>query len=223
MIPGFFAAGAVRSGGVEDPYWDSVVSLLRFNGDTTDESGLVWSQVATPSYASGRFGLAGEGNGSTAILEGPPNLLAAGEPFTVEGFVWLNEGSAGVFLIGQSRREGDGDQDMYVRSDRVEWRDLPRASYTTTALVSVPEVTWLHVAFVYDGSERRIYLDGEYIGGDSKGGWRPNTWGVRVLGGHNGSYGQSGSDGRLDELRITKGVARYTANFTPPAVPFPTQ
>jgi hypothetical protein len=40
-----------------------------------------------------------------------------------------------------------------------------------------------------------------------------------------GSYvaGTSSANGYLDDVRITKGYARYTSAFTPPTAPFPTR
>jgi hypothetical protein len=36
-----------------------------------------------------------------------------------------------------------------------------------------------------------------------------------------GQSGQPGVTGKIDEFRLTKGYARYSASFTPPAAPFP--
>lgn len=80
--------------------------------------------------------------------------------------------------------------------------------------------TWYHLAAVRSGSSVWVFLDGTQIGStitdtrDQNG----STWWVgRDFDTDRGLYGY------IDELRVTKGVARYTANFTPPTQTFPEQ
>ncbi len=74
--------------------------------------------------------------------------------------------------------------------------------------------TWQHHAIVRNAGVLTIYLDGYSIGSNA-------AWGVD-LGqsrpfyiGHNAASGQT-TTGYIEDLRVTKGLARYTANFTPP-------
>ena len=80
---------------------------------------------------------------------------------------------------------------------------------------------WHHVAWVRSGNILTAYLNGVQ---DFTASFSVNLGASRPLGigGSNTDTGKGASpfSGYIDDLRITKGVARYTANFTPPTAPF---
>jgi hypothetical protein len=82
--------------------------------------------------------------------------------------------------------------------------------------------TWYHIALCRSGTSTKLFLDGVQLGStytDS------NNY---VIGTNRPVFGANGSldspvgrvSGRYDEVRITKGVARYTSNFTAPTAAF---
>ena len=101
--------------------------------------------------------------------------------------------------------------------------------YTTAVLVTATVAnylnTWVHVAFTRSGSTNRLFINGNLENTATASDNFSNQ--VAVVGG--GRYGggvgsttiTNSFTGYIDDLRITKGVARYTSNFTPPTAAFP--
>jgi hypothetical protein len=90
-----------------------------------------------------------------------------------------------------------------------------------TSGVSVRDGAWHHIAVVRNGSAWTIYVDGTSRGtGTWAGTISDLAYGPYI--GADQYYGRAYT-GYIDDLRITKGVARYTANFTPPATALSTQ
>ena len=81
---------------------------------------------------------------------------------------------------------------------------------------TIPLNTWTHMAFVRNNGTLKIYMDGTEIASAST---SINVASTYVCVG--GDIGNLSVDGYIDDARITAGVARYTANFTPPTTPFP--
>lgn len=82
--------------------------------------------------------------------------------------------------------------------------------------------TWQHIALVRASGTTKLYINGTQSGSTYtdantylNGASRP------IIGVDGGNTSLQNYAGYIDDLRITKGVARYTANFTPPAGPFP--
>ena len=48
----------------------------------------------------------------------------------------------------------------------------------------------------------------------------PNVTGPLLIGRRNQSFWNCAHNGYLDEIRISKGIARWTGNFTPPTLPY---
>lgn len=82
--------------------------------------------------------------------------------------------------------------------------------------------TWYHIAVCRSGTNLRIFVDGTQLGS-------PTTDSTDITGDQKLHLGVLRNpsptqyfDGRLAAVRITKGVARYTENFTAPAEFYPT-
>ena len=73
--------------------------------------------------------------------------------------------------------------------------------------------TWHHVAIAREGSNIYFFVDGTKTSGSVSDTSNYDS-GTLVIGSR--YNGQNYLDGYIDDLRITKGIARYTSNFTPP-------
>lgn len=77
--------------------------------------------------------------------------------------------------------------------------------------------SWYHVAFVRSGNAHYLFLNGALEGSETKAHTMPSVNWCAIIG-----YGGAGGDtyrlnGWVSEARVSKGIARWTAAFSPPA------
>jgi hypothetical protein len=93
------------------------------------------------------------------------------------------------------------------------------SSIILTSTATITAGTWTHVAVTRSGTSTRLFVAGnlEATATDSTAFSQTENLSIGV-----DRSNTSGLNGYLDDIRITKGVARYTATFTPPTATFPT-
>ncbi len=230
---------AFRSRSLEDTSFNQVSLLMHFDGtngsttitDTSLSARTVTSTNATLSNTQSKFGgtslyLTG-GSSSYLTIPNSADLAVGGSDFTIEFWAYpldmtgparvLSYGEHGgslwpVFEIGVS----GGLIGLTVNYQNAN------TYQTLLSTVTLALSTWVHVAFVRSGNVFTIYLDGVARG--------TMTWANSVLATSQPMYiggylvfgvVNYGFNGYLDDFRFTKGVARYTANFSVPTARFP--
>ena len=92
---------------------------------------------------------------------------------------------------------------------------------TSTTSFSLSTSTWYHIAAVRNGSSFKIFVDGVERASTTNTSALYNATNAFTIGAESDGQ-QQAMNGYLDDLRITKGVARYSSSFTPPTSALPT-
>jgi hypothetical protein len=226
----------------KDSNYSSVSLLLHMDGSNgsttfTDNSSNAFTVTANGnaqvSTAQSKFG------GASGLLDGSGDFLSIPDDadfdfgsgnFTIEMWVrFTSVPSSGQFVALYSHRDASNSINCisiwYSGTDSYFY-----ASYSTdgttqaNAIFVTPSAsagTWIHLAMVRNGTSLDMFTDGTKNTTVNIGSITLfNSTAVVRIGAAN-STPAFFLNGHIDEVRVTKGVARYTSNFTPSAFAFP--
>jgi hypothetical protein len=222
---------------ISDPYFSSVSLLL--NGDTLADlssspktvTAYGNTQISTANKKYGTGSIYFDGTGDHLTIPYNSNFDFGTGDFTVEA--WINFSNLlvtypVVFGLGRGANGGGPYSAWSIRVvnnafEFYRYDGTTEYHYNTgyTPLAN----QWYHVAVVKTSGTLKIFVDGTsyYSNTVSTSFSSINTDPIYI--GYQ-YYGASPYDtyfpGYIDDLRITKGIARYTSNFTPPTAAFPT-
>ena len=211
-----------------NPYWANVSLLLRMDGSNgstafTDLSdyghsvtanGSAQVTTADPKFGTGALVLSAT---SSDYLSTPANSAFefGTEDFTVECWVYLNSyhSNNGLFTFGGTS------SGLALAVYSGNWT-LTDAGSGGTSMGPAATLEWQHIAITRIGTIVKMFVNGVQIGSSltvTTSFLDPSN-SLKIGYYYNSSYG---INAKIDEFRVTKGVSRYSANFTPPTAPFP--
>lgn len=209
---------------MSDPDYSSVSLLLHCdgtNGSTTftDDSPSPKTvtangnaQINTAQSKFGGASAAFDGAGDYLSAPNSTDLQLGSSNFTIEMWVYNATGQGSFALISKG-----SEWRLNNDSNRWVWSNAPGSSNVFVIGGSVSAATWTHLALVRNGTTTTLYKDGVSVASGTSANVTDSTGALTI--GYDGSMPDW--NGYVDDIRITKGVARYTADFTPPTEAFP--
>jgi hypothetical protein len=181
------------------------------------------AQIDTAVKKYGTGSLAFDGSGDYLIAGENPDLAPGAGDFTVEFWMY---GITNTFYNGLYHNYPDAlnrTTAFRIVTNTADQTSLLVSTAATTIITTASGVVtpnaWNHVALVRNGSSLVLYVNGVSAGSTT------NTTnfsdGYAIIG--DAAYGGTNYffNGYIDDFRLTKGLARYTANFTPPTAALP--
>lgn len=205
-----------------DPYWNSVVLAMHMDdAGLTDLKGHAVTLAGNTARSAiqskfGGYSAEFDGEGDLASVASSSDFAFGTGDFTIEFFVRQAVAGTAFLLDCRPNSSSNGAYiTLYVDASGVYL-------YVSSAVrITGPAVSagaWHHIALSRSSGSTRLFVDGTQAGATYADATSYISSPVNI-----GASGNLASvlNGYIDDLRITKGVARYTANFTPPTEAFP--
>jgi YD repeat-containing protein len=214
--------------GTYDPSFENVTLLLRGNGPNGSTSiednapiphvltAYGNAQVSTSQSKYGGASLAFDGTGDYLSTPNSADFNFGTGSFTVELFArFANTTGSQVLLTNYQNPTYGWTLQLYngklIFNCTGDGIDLQGVSSPAAG-------TWYHVAVTRTGTTMRLFINGALDATSTNSQDCTSTSPLAI--GNLPPY-SAYMNGHLDEVRITKGTARYTATFTPPSQEFP--
>lgn len=224
----------LAAGGSSDSSFSSVVMLIPMSTDFTDVKGKTVTVVGnsavngtdpifTPSVSTGVF----DGTGDYLTLASHTDFDLTAD-FTIEGFERPSGAKGGPSIVTY-RSASTGLQWSILLDDATGVLNAatnndgsPLAANIASAAGAMANNVWTHWAYTRLGNVYTLWVGGASQGTVTASGAYTAPGNGVVYIGRDPTATTRDYAGRKAQYRITKGLARYTAAFTPPSAPFPT-
>ena len=171
------------------------------------------AQISTSVVKYGTGSMYFDGTGDGLKIRSNQDLILGSGNWTIECWVYHASVTGQQTYVGDTPGNTSG---PYFYKDTSHKVGLYYSSQILTGTTTLSATTWYHVAVARSSGTVKLFVNGteEASASDTTN----LSVSIQWVGADNTS---NVMNGYIDDLRVTKGVARYTANFTVPARAFP--
>lgn len=204
-------------------HMDGAEGSVAFTDSSPSPKALTVYGGAKISTAKSKFGGASayfDGAGGYLAVANPSDFAFGTQDFTIEWWSFRTATKADALIFSTSV-DGAANGGYWID---FEGNDLTMYGPALTPIIRAGGVgtadgVWNHWAVTRSGTTVRAFKNGGLLATASNAtsliATNARVGGTETFGGYDGWH-----NGYIDELRITKGVARYTGNYTPATEPF---
>ena len=195
----------------------------------TDESGKTWTasgsaQIKTAqSVFGGASGNVNTGLEITHYVSTPDHadFALAAQDFTIDLRFRPVSGTIWPLVSQRDAATNIAFNFIYLTTDVAFYYTTDGSTFLNGSWAWTPSMnTWYHIALVRNGANLDLYIDGVKQGSTYNIGAASIYNSTRPLSVLGDTVNGVARENYMDEVRLSVGIARWTANFTPPTTPY---